>query len=235
MRDRIIGAALCWAVLLPFAPASAGDGELCQSAIRAVEGRSRVPGDLLWRIGVVETGRYDPQAGRALPWPWAINVAGEGRLFATKGEAIAATRDAFAQGRRSVDVGCMQINLMHHPDAFASLEQAFDPLANVSYASRFLTRLFAQVGGWPAAAAAYHSSTPGLAEAYRDKVFGVASGPEKPATQVSSAVAANRLPGLQARLAALTVDRRRWAAMGFVSRLRVAPGSVRLVLNGPGR
>ena len=40
-----------------------------------------------------------------------------------------------AQGARSIDVGCMQVNLLHHADAFASLEQAFDPVANARYAA----------------------------------------------------------------------------------------------------
>ena len=46
-----------------------------------------------------------------------------------------------AQGVRSIDIGCMQVNLMHHPNAFATLDAAFDPLANALYAARFLTEL----------------------------------------------------------------------------------------------
>jgi hypothetical protein len=32
----------------------------------------------------------------------------------------------------------MQINLKHHPGAFASLEEAFDPQKNIAYAAQFL-------------------------------------------------------------------------------------------------
>jgi hypothetical protein len=71
----------------------------------------------------------------------------------------------------SIDVGCMQVNLMYHPSAFASLEQAFDPSSNALYAARFLNRLFAQTNDWEQAAAMYHSATPELGEDYRQRVL----------------------------------------------------------------
>jgi hypothetical protein len=64
----------------------------------------------------------------------------------------------------------MQVNLHHHPDAFFSLEQAFDPASNVAYAGRFLRSLFADSGAWDEAAGRYHSATPELKDPYRDKV-----------------------------------------------------------------
>jgi hypothetical protein len=71
---------------------------------------------------------------------------------------------------RSIDVGCMQVNLRHHPNAFASLEEAFDPAANARYAARFLTELHATRNDWLRAAAHYHSHTPQFADAYRARV-----------------------------------------------------------------
>jgi len=94
-------------------------------------------------------------------------------MFATAPEAIAAVRAAQAAGIRSIDVGCMQISLLHHPDAFVSLEQAFDPAANVAYASRFLQSLRLQTGDWAGAVAAYHSMTPDIGAAYAGRVAGV--------------------------------------------------------------
>jgi phytoene dehydrogenase-like protein len=76
-----------------------------------------------------------------------------------------------ARGVRSIDVGCMQVNLYHHPQAFADLEQAFDPLANARYAGLFLRRLHAARQSWDLAAANYHSGNPERAEAYRLKVI----------------------------------------------------------------
>jgi hypothetical protein len=55
--------------------------------------------------------------------------------------------------------------------AFASLEEAFDPVANARYAGLFLTRLRQGARDWETAASHYHSQTPERAEAYRLKVL----------------------------------------------------------------
>ncbi len=64
-----------------------------------------------------------------------------------------------ARGVTNIDVGCMQINLGYHPDAFASLDQAFDPLANAAYAGRFIRQLQDTHRSWSHTIASYHSST----------------------------------------------------------------------------
>ncbi len=148
-----------------------GQGFLCQEATAAAENGTGVPNQLLGAISRVETGRYDPAAGGVRAWPWTINAQGVGHFYDSKEEAVAAARAFQAQGIRSIDVGCMQINLMYHPDGFASLEQAFDPHANALFAARFLTDLFHQTGSWPHAAAAYHSQTPDLGIDYQRKVL----------------------------------------------------------------
>jgi hypothetical protein len=93
-----------------------------------------------------------------------------GSFFPDRAAALAAVRALQGAGVRSIDVGCMQINLRHHPDAFSSLEEAFDPLANARYAARFLTTLQATRNDWMRSAGHYHSQTPDLAEAYRARV-----------------------------------------------------------------
>ena len=132
-----------------------------------------VPEHLLAAIGRVESGRRDPQTGGWHPWPWTINAEGQGFFFDTKAQAIAAVRDLQARGVRSIDVGCMQVNLMHHPNAFPTLEQAFDPQTNATYAARFLTQLFGQSHDWAKAAALYHSATPELGADYQRRVLAV--------------------------------------------------------------
>ena len=153
------------------APAQAGtpDMALCRVAIAITQVAAKLPAQMLDAIGAVESGRPDG-SGAVAPWPWTINVAGSGHLFASAAEAITAVRTAQAQGIQSIDVGCMQINLQQHPAAFAKLEQAFDPEANVRYAAAFLNRLHANRGTWSEAIAAYHSSTPSLGSAYLSRV-----------------------------------------------------------------
>ena len=148
-----------------------GQGNLCRAAITAAEASHRVPDAFLQAIARVESGRPDPLTGTVAPWPWTVNAEGVGSFYTTKAEALAAVRALQARGVRSMDVGCMQVNLMYHPDAFTSLEQAFDPVANAAYAATFLVNLFGQTGSWPRAAAAYHSQTPTLGEDYQRRVL----------------------------------------------------------------
>ncbi|WP_439599092.1 lytic transglycosylase domain-containing protein [Falsiroseomonas sp.] len=167
--SRLILAAL--ACLLAAGPAWAEAGLQCRAAIQAAERAAGIPAHLLTAIGRVESGRRDPESGAFHPWPWTINAEGRGQFFATKAAAIAEVQALQARGMRSIDVGCMQINLRHHPEAFANLEAAFDPATNARYAARFLAELNASRNDWTRAAAAYHSQTPERAEPYRERVM----------------------------------------------------------------
>ena len=155
----------CWEALTDAASAR------CEAAISAAETSEAVPAGLLTAIARVETGRLDPASRTIRPWPWTMNANGSGRMFETKDAVIEAVRALQAKGVRSIDVGCLQINLLHHPQAFGSLEQAFDPEANAAYAAHFLHTLFNETLDWPAAAAAYHSHTPALGIPYRQLVM----------------------------------------------------------------
>jgi len=157
------------------APLIAGAGTpgmLCRQAIRATERAFAIPEHLMAAIARVESGRLDAQ-GVVHPWPWTINAEGVGHYFESKAEAIAAVRALQARGVTSIDVGCMQVNLLHHPTAFASLDQAFDPVENARYAAQFLLRLKTQAGEWPKATALYHSATPDLGSEYARRVAAV--------------------------------------------------------------
>lgn len=143
----------------------------CETAIASAEYSAHLPPRLLAAIAVVETGRFDEAAGRVRPWPWTINAEGAGHFYPTRALAIDAAKAMRARGVRSIDVGCLQVNLMYHPDAFASLEDAFDPSANAIYAAGFLNRLHTEGEDWAHAIGAYHSETPALGEAYRVMVM----------------------------------------------------------------
>jgi len=172
---------LCCFALFAFAlaapahatPAELEPGELCRAAIATAAREAGVPAGLLLAIGQVETGRADPATGRVSPWPWSINVEGQGDYLPSRPAAIEAVRQARDHGARLIDVGCMQINLHHHPQAFPDLETAFDPLANARYAARFLNALRAVCRNWLDAAGNYHSGTPERAEGYRSRVAAV--------------------------------------------------------------
>jgi soluble lytic murein transglycosylase-like protein len=149
----------------------------CEQAGSDAERQYALPSGLLLAIGRVESGRWDATYRRTVPWPWAIDADGAPLLAASKDEAVRQTRALQNGGLRSIDVGCFQINLQNHPAAFTDLDQAFDPVANAQYAARFLTSLYGRLGGWEAAVAAYHSSTPARGIPYRQAVYSTWSSP----------------------------------------------------------
>ena len=156
-----LGALALW---LTLAPAAAHQGQLCVGAIRAAERSFDLPAGLLMAVALTETGR---RIGEVLaPWPWSINAAGEGAWLEHRRAAIERTRTLRASGVESIDVGCMQVNLKWHEAAFDSLEAAFDPRTNVTYAARHLRELRARSGDWLQAAGQYHSADPERARAY---------------------------------------------------------------------
>ena len=168
-------------------------GGICRPAMVAAEMRHGIPVGLLQAIGIVESGRRDPATGKTEPWPWTINADGEPHIFDSKQQAVDWVRQAQGRGVRSIDVGCAQVNLMYHPTAFASLDQAFDPATNADYAARFLRELWETSAGrdWMTAAGHYHSQTPERADSYREQVrvaMGRASsGPPTPVLASASA------------------------------------------------
>ena len=167
----------------------------CESAIETAERATPTAPGLLRAIGLVESGRFDPRTGARRSWPWTVSAEGIGTYYANKADAIAAVEALQARGVVSIDVGCMQVNLMYHPSAFRSLEQAFDPGPNAAYAARFLTSLYGKLRDWPEAAAAYHSFTPGPNAEYAKLIAAVWSGAPVPVVRASNGAEIVRFAG----------------------------------------
>ncbi|GLR68705.1 hypothetical protein GCM10010909_33870 [Acidocella aquatica] len=148
-------------------------GQACGIAGHAAEQAAALPANLLVSIGMVESGHPDPLTGRIAPWPWTVNAGGNGQYFMDKAAAEAFVRLALSSGVRDIDVGCFQISLQNHPGAFATLDDAFDPVENANYAAGFLNRLKSQTGSWNTAIADYHSAEPDLGLPYQRHVLAV--------------------------------------------------------------
>jgi hypothetical protein len=151
---------------------------LCTAAVRDTEQRRALPGGLLGTIAKVESGRPIASLRDVRAWPWTIDADGQGYFFDSKAAAVAWARQGLARGVRFMDVGCMQVDLQMHPGAFRSLEEAFDPAANVEYGAKYLQQLHDRDadGNWYIAVGLYHSHTPYFAAAYRDRVAAVGAG-----------------------------------------------------------
>ena len=144
---------------------------LCARHAAEIEIREDLPPHLLSAISKVESGRWVASRKAVSAWPWTVTSGGKGRFYATRDEALDAVRALRASGRRNIDVGCMQVNLLHHPNAFEDMRAALDPARNVAYAADLLQRLEREARSWPKAIAYYHSRTPSLNGPYRRKVF----------------------------------------------------------------
>ncbi len=144
---------------------------LCSQQAARAEQAHDLPRHLLNAIAKTESGRWHDDRGETLAWPWTVMAEGRGRFLPSKAAAIDAVRRLQARGVRNIDVGCMQVNLQYHPEAFESLEAAFDPAANVAYAAGFLAELRQEARSWTRAVGQYHSRQAIRGNSYRAKVF----------------------------------------------------------------
>jgi hypothetical protein len=147
--------------------------DLCNQAAKKAETDAKIPRNLLTAISLAESGRWDDRQKASFAWPWTVTNGASATYYPTKEEAIAGVKALRQAGKTNIDVGCMQINLHYHPNAFDSIEDAFDPVTNVGYASRFLAGLQKETESWAEAAGRYHSSDPTRLGNYRDKVLGL--------------------------------------------------------------
>ncbi|WP_157879104.1 transglycosylase SLT domain-containing protein [Pararhodospirillum photometricum] len=143
---------------------------LCAAHTETYNRDAGFPPHMLTAISLVESGRWSPTLRARVAWPWTVTSGGDGNFYPSKAEALAAVQALQARGVRNIDVGCMQVNLHFHGEAFDNVDEALDPAANVAYAVSFLRRLYAETNSWAASVTAYHSRTPEYAERYAGKI-----------------------------------------------------------------
>src|SRR5690625_22135 len=131
--------------------APAGAESICEREMTRAAAAYDVPLGVLYAVGMTESGR------RGSLQPYAMNIEGRAHFAASAAEAVSEFRAARLQGRRLIDLGCMQINHHYHGEKFASVEAMLDPRLNVAYAASFLRELRAREGSWTMAVARYHA------------------------------------------------------------------------------
>jgi hypothetical protein len=146
--------------------------DLCESEIADAERKYGIPHRLLMAVGTIESGRSTKGSGGKRPYPWTVCAEGKSYFFSTKSAAIAGVKRLLGQGKRNIDVGCMQVNLLHHSKAFRNLEEAFTPKHNVDYAARFFTELKKANDSWTHAVGYYHSRSEKYYKPYCSAVYG---------------------------------------------------------------
>jgi hypothetical protein len=145
--------------------------ETCGLAVTAAEQEYRLPKRLLTAVSLTESGHWYKAKQEMIAWPWTVYAEGRGRYLPSKKAAIEEVKALKAKGVRNIDVGCMQINLHYHPEAFEDLASALDPEKNTRYAAKLLKSLREESRSWNIAIAHYHSRTQKYNVPYRQKVL----------------------------------------------------------------
>jgi len=128
--------------------ASAG---ACEREIQAAAAKYGVPEGILYSVGLTETGR------KGSLYAYAMNVEGKAYYPASTEEALGVFEAARREGRKLIDIGCMQINHHFHGENFSSAREMFEPRRNVEYAAKFLRNLHSRHETWTMAVARYHA------------------------------------------------------------------------------
>ncbi|MDN5869210.1 MAG: lytic transglycosylase domain-containing protein [Nitrococcus sp.] len=138
---------------------------------RRVAAAHGIPSALFYAIALAESGKHIERLHAARPWPWTLNIHGEGRYYPSREKALEAVHRALGNGRLSVDIGLMQVNWQYHAAALRTVDSAIDPYHNLDVAAEILAECYSSRGDWWAAVGCYHA--PGDADRaarYRDRV-----------------------------------------------------------------
>ncbi len=142
----------------------------CIIASKKYESIYKIPDNLLVSVALTESGRRIKNR-EFISWPWTINRKGQGKFFDNKNSVVNYVKKYVKNGKKNIDLGCMQVNYMYHPNAFKNFNDAFDPDKNVEWAAKMLNSLHAKFGSWESAVGYYHSYRKKKREKYSLKVF----------------------------------------------------------------
>jgi hypothetical protein len=126
---------------------------------------------LFYAVALAESGTRVEALGAMRPWPWTLNVQGDGRFYLSRRAATLAFEDALSTGWTSVAVGLMQVSWRYHRRALGHVAGALDRYRNLNVAAAILTACDQAHHDWWAAVGCYHApNDPARAERYRDRV-----------------------------------------------------------------
>lgn len=143
--------------MLCLAGNSVGAGETVPSGYQVVATERAIPEAIFYAVALTESGRDVEAQGIRRPWPWTLNVAGKGYYYSTRLEAWQALRDWLAQGRRSIDIGLMQVNWRYHRERLGDPWQALDPYHNMRVGAEILQDCYASRQDWWDSVGCYHA------------------------------------------------------------------------------
>lgn len=129
---------------------------------------------LLYAIALKESRRWDGKGG-STPWPWTLN-AGKGLTFKSRKEAAASLTMHLQSGRKNIDVGLMQINLIYNGHRAKSPWALLEPETNIRVAAQILSENVKNSrGDIMLAVGKYYNNDPEKGKAYATHVLSMVS------------------------------------------------------------
>ena len=164
---------LWWIVILEFALIKPGwSDDMVPVGYQAVARETGIPHSLLYSIALTESGKSVGTTRTYRPWPWTLNVAGQGYFYKSRQLAWRALKKWLDQGESSIDIGLMQVNWRYHEARLQTPWQALDPYFNLRIGAAILQDCYSKRQDWWASVGCYHSPTNGKrAEQYRRRVI----------------------------------------------------------------
>ena len=114
-----------------------------------------VPAPLLQAVCAQESNK-EIAPGIYRPWPWTLNIQGQGFYFDTRAEAHQRGLSALQAGQHP-DWGLCQINSFWHGRKLIDTWTALDPRHNLRVAADYLRECYDRLGDWIKAAGCYHA------------------------------------------------------------------------------
>jgi hypothetical protein len=146
-------------------------GESVPAGYASVARAHGVPADIFYAIALTESGKIVDRFRTRRPWPWTLNVGGKGYFYASREDAHRALQGFLAQGKRSIDIGLMQVNWRWHQDKLGDPWQALDPDHNLQVGARILASCYREGRDRWDAVGCYHApNNPSYASRYRKNV-----------------------------------------------------------------
>jgi hypothetical protein len=146
--------------------------ESVPAAYQTIAMERGIPHSLLYAVALTESGKHVLSAGVFRPWPWTLNVAGQGYFFDSKQDALSALKDWLQPGKQSIDIGLMQVNWRYHQDKLRSPWLALDPYHNLRVGAEILQDCYKKRQDWWSSIGCYHSpSNTQKAEQYIGRVL----------------------------------------------------------------
>lgn len=141
------------------------------SGYQAIAAQMGVSARILYAVALTESGQTRLSAPHWRPWPWTLNIEGEGHYFASRHDAWRALRQALSEDKGSVDIGLMQVNWRYHWRALGSPWQSLDPYHNLRVGADILKDCHPEARDWWDRVGCYHApNDPTRAHAYLERV-----------------------------------------------------------------